>query len=395
MAFSVQDIISQHIFQDVELVAGEKGRKNEIRWFNIMEIMDSPETVSPNELLFTTGYGFQDAELYRELIPQLAQRGVSGMVVQTGYYIDSVPTYILNQANKAGFPVLTIPKHITFSELLHTMIRVLAPECQQGWDDNSMRQAFIFLNQSLKSKARELFPDCGSKSGAQPPEQRIQVVLMESANYIYADEGKRREYISQIRSYIQSHSRICCVQELPHFKYIFLVANSVQNCRSMLCDLSIKCTLLSERFGVDYYMGAETVHSLEDSGIALEHAVESIVTLRSIRARRGVCAYDNINFIKMVGRMHQTDYSAVLDNQPLQILLNYDRAHETNYVHTMRVYLANNCNVTQTAKQLFIHRHTLLKRLDKISIIGNVDLEDYNTRVCMSVNLMFHDFFVY
>ena len=394
MAFTVEDIINRHIFQDVKLLAGEKGKKNEIHWFNIMEIMDSPETVSPNELLFTTGYGFQDANLYKHLISQLAQRGVSGIVIQTGYYIDSIPPYILNQADKLGFPVLSMPKEITFSEILHTMIQVVTPDCQRGWDDTAMRQAYSFLTQNLRNRTKELFPDCVEKAADQE-ERRVQMMLLEPVNYIYSDDTKWRECLTQIRSYIQSHSRVYCAQELPQYKYIFLVANSVQNCRAMLYDLSIKFTFLSERLGVNCYMGTDSLRFPEDAAVSLEHALEAIDTLRSIRARRGVCAYDNINFVRMVGRMHQTDYSAVLDNQPLQVLMNYDRANDTNYVHTLRVYLSNNCNVTQTAKQHFIHRHTLLKRLDKIGSIGGIDLEDYNTRIYMSVNLMFHDYFVY
>ena len=51
--------------------------------------------------------------------------------------------------------------------------------------------------------------------------------------------------------------------------------------------------------------------------------------------------------------------------------------------------------MTQTARQLFLHRHTLIKRLAKISSIGNLNLDDYYTRIYMSVALLFHDYFVY
>ncbi|MGE4277556.1 MAG: PucR family transcriptional regulator [Lawsonibacter sp.] len=395
MAFTVQDLITRNVFPGLKLLAGKKGEKNEIRWVNIMEIMDSPESISPNELLFTTGYGFEDANLYRRLIPQLVQYRVSGIVVQTGYYIDSIPSYILTQADKLGFPVLSMPKNVTFSEILHTMIQVITPDHQCGWDKITMQQAHMFLEQTLKGRSQELFPNCTEKGHAVQENQHVQLMLLEPVNYICTDENKWRDCLTHIRSYIQSHSSIYCVQELPQYKFIFLVTNSDQNCLSMIYELGIKFTLLSERLGTNCYMGTKTIGFSEDAELSLQHVVDAINTLRFIGARRGVCDYDNINFIKMVGRMHQNDYSAVLDNHPLQVLLNYDRSNETNYVQTLRVYLSNSCNVTQTAKQLFVHRHTLLKRLDKIELIGGLDLKDYYTRIYMSINLMFHDYFVY
>ena len=85
----------------------------------------------------------------------------------------------------------------------------------------------------------------------------------------------------------------------------------------------------------------------------------------------------------------------MLDNQHLQILLNYDRVNRTNYVQNLRVYLSNNCNMTQTARQLFLHRHTLINRLEKIEEISDLRLDDYYSRLHMSISLLLHDYFVY
>ncbi len=37
-----------------------------------------------------------------------------------------------------------------------------------------------------------------------------------------------------------------------------------------------------------------------------------------------------------------------------------------DYWNTLRVYLDNECNASKTANELFIHRSTLLTRLEKI-----------------------------
>ena len=83
----------------------------------------------------------------------------------------------------------------------------------------------------------------------------------------------------------------------------------------------------------------------------------------------------------------------VLGNQAIQKLLSYDRIHGVSYVHTLRVYLAYECNITQTAQRLFIHRHTLMNRLLKIEEIAGFKLDEYYTRTYLSFSLIIHDYF--
>ncbi|WMJ83987.1 PucR family transcriptional regulator [Oscillospiraceae bacterium LTW-04] len=388
MAFTIQDLINQRVFPNVKLQAGHKGSKNEIHWINIMEILDAPESVQPGELLFSTGCGLQQQDQHEDLIARLAKRGVSGIAIQIGYYIESIPEYILEQANALDFPVLSLPKNLTFSEILHTMMQLIPSDFKKNWGDNVLKQSYLFLERSLTSRQSEIFPE--------NDDQCVQVLLLAPVNYTNVEEKGWRKCLAQICSFIQSRSRICLCHELPQHKYVFLTTHSShENCLPMLYGLNIKFTLLSEQYGTNYYLGAERLRSPDDLMTTLNHATEALDTLQLIQARRGVCSYDNIRLIKMFGHLHRKDSSVVLDNQPLQVLLNYDKVNNTNYMQTLRIYLSNNCNMTQTAAQLFVHRHTLIKRLSKISSIGGLNLDDYYTRIYMSIALLFHDYFIY
>lgn len=388
MAFTVRDLINQNVFPDIKLMAGKQGAGNEIMWVNIMEILDSPKSVQPGELLFTTGYGLQEQELYRDLLPQLSRRGVSGMAVQPGYYLDSIPSYILEQADALKFPVLLLPKELTFSEILHTMTRLLTPEAQKSWSGAALNQAGSLLEQDLAACAEQLFPADG--------ELCVQVLLLEPVNFAGTDREVWNKCLSQIGSFILSSCVFSRRRELDAHKHAFLAAcRSEEDSRAMLYSLSIQITLLSERYGANYYLGAARLRAKDELTQALKRAKEVLTTLDLIHTRRGACSYDHLEFVKVLGQMHRKDSSVVLDNQSLQLLLNYDRANDSNYVRTLRVYLSNNCNMTRTARQLFLHRQTLIKRLEKISAIGNLDLEDYYSRTYMSMALLFHDYFIY
>ena len=104
---------------------------------------------------------------------------------------------------------------------------------------------------------------------------------------------------------------------------------------------------------------------------------------------------DNRLLVELLGTLHQNEYSIVLGNQALQKLLDHDRYNHTGYVHTIRIYLAHNCNATKTAEHLYIHRHTLMKRLQNISALCGINFTDYYMRVYMSLAILIHDYFTY
>lgn len=60
----------------------------------------------------------------------------------------------------------------------------------------------------------------------------------------------------------------------------------------------------------------------------------------------------------------------------LRKLVEHDRNSATSYVDTLRAYLDNNLSIAKTANQLFIHRSTMIERLNRIRRDLQVDLED-------------------
>ena len=387
MVLTVQTLVSQHLLPGLKLLAGQSGSDNKICWVNSMDMLRHPESLQPGELLFTSGYGLSDQERSRGLIDQLSRREISGLVILTGSFLEQVPGYLIDQADAVGLPLMIMPDTVSFSDILHILMPLFAPSQQQGWDDAVMKQAYAFLTQIITQDTDTIFPD--------HEEQSVQLMLLEPVNYSNTDERQWKDTFSQVRSYIQAQSRMCTYCELPRHRYVFLSTHSPEAAQAMLYELNIKLTLLSEANGASYYMGTEHLRSPERLFVQLQHAVDSLSTLRQVKARRGVCSYQSIRFIKMLGNLHLNDSSVVLDNQALQLLLSYDKTNSTNYVQTLRIYLSSSCNMTRTANQLFIHRHTLIKRLSKITAICGLDLEDYYTRIYMSIALMFHDYFIY
>ncbi len=60
----------------------------------------------------------------------------------------------------------------------------------------------------------------------------------------------------------------------------------------------------------------------------------------------------------------------------LLTLKEHDRTHNSDYYHTLKVYLESNLNAVQASRKLFIHRSTFLYRLEKIQELVTINFDD-------------------
>lgn len=67
-------------------------------------------------------------------------------------------------------------------------------------------------------------------------------------------------------------------------------------------------------------------------------------------------------------------------------LIAYDRKNSTDFMTTLKCFLDNNCNSTHTADELYIHRTTLIRRIDRIEEISGIDFNDRETHVYLVIS---------
>ena len=65
----------------------------------------------------------------------------------------------------------------------------------------------------------------------------------------------------------------------------------------------------------------------------------------------------------------------------LAALKEYDRKHNSDLYQTLYVFLRCNCSQTLTAEKLYMHRNSLIRKIERILDIFPVDLKDYEVRL--------------
>jgi purine catabolism regulator len=102
---------------DVEVLAGEENLDVPVRWVHISELRDPTPWLSGGELLLTTGLALDTPKRQREFIATLADHGLAGVGLGTGFTHETVPPALVEAANDRGFPLFEVPYELPFIAL--------------------------------------------------------------------------------------------------------------------------------------------------------------------------------------------------------------------------------------------------------------------------------------
>jgi hypothetical protein len=90
---------------------------------------------------------------------------------------------------------------------------------------------------------------------------------------------------------------------------------------------------------------------------------------------------------KIIQLLRSSEAGEVLCSDAITSLLEYDHKNNTAYIDTLKAYFANNLNAVRTAKALYVHRGTLLHRLERIKDISGIDFDDADKNLYYQLSL--------
>ena len=140
---------------------------------------------------------------------------------------------------------------------------------------------------------------------------------------------------------------------------------------------------------------SELIHNLGiDWKLLLANAVTFLIVLwvlrkfafgpimRALEQRQGTIAKG------LADAKQQTEALAAFEEETLGALLEHEGAAEL--IHTLEVYFEHHGNLSQTAEALYVHRNTLIYRMDRIAAITHLDLDQPEDRLALQLALRIH-----
>ena len=149
-------------------------------------------------------------------------------------------------------------------------------------------------------------------------------------------------------------------------------------------------TLMTESYPKKVYIGiSSVVDSLKDLARAYKEARIALEVGKVFDNERSVVSYENLGIGRLIYQLPTTLCEAFLQEVfkrgSLETLESRD---DDTQMKTVHAFFENNLNVSKTAESLYVHRNTLVYRLEKIRKLTGLDLREFDHAVTFKVALM-------
>ncbi len=189
---TVADVLRLEPFTSATVVAGQPGLKRPINWVHIASVPDAPRFLNGGELVLTTGYNLPKVSADQEqYILDLVEKGVAGLVLSVGRYMDHAPKPMRELAEQHQFPLIEISYEQPFIDLARAANERIAEESMamvRGALDIQQRLTQLILEGGdLKQLATRLAGLLGQSISIE--NERFEILA--SANVAAVDEARR------------------------------------------------------------------------------------------------------------------------------------------------------------------------------------------------------------
>lgn len=162
-------------------------------------------------------------------------------------------------------------------------------------------------------------------------------------------------------------------------KELFKIAKSVQD--TLVQELGLKTVV---GIGTVVYHIRELARAYKEAGVAIEVG-------KVFDTEKTVINYENLGIGRLIYQLPTTlcemFLQEVFKKNPIDSL-------DQETLFTINKFFENNLNVSETARKLFVHRNTLVYRLEKIKKLTGLDLREFDDAITFKVALMVKKYLV-
>lgn len=364
----------------MRLVAGKAGLENFVRWVHIVEDSEVPDFLHGNELVFTTGIGHRGNDWLKEFAEGLFKHSASGLVVNIGPYITSLPQKLVEFCNDNAFPLFTVPWSVKLIDITYDFChRIMSSEESET---------------SLAAAFRNLIFNPGNKDGYAPVLERrgfhdvsdyilIAAKITHKERFGTSADWKKQRY--QVR-------KLCASPQYP--SCIFVQENYLIVIRQHFSptDAERLASQLVETIAASFSEPTEVFAGISGVGLGFNgihscyHEAMSAMRLAGMK-KQPVMHYRDIGVYKLLFGVESSKILSDYVDTILGPLFEFDSKNNTNCAEVLKCYFENNCSVKEAADILGVHRNTVNYKLKQIRDLLNCDFSEEDK---MKVLLAFH-----
>ena len=127
------------------------------------------------------------------------------------------------------------------------------------------------------------------------------------------------------------------------------------------------------------------VENIQDLSQAYRESRVALEVGKVFDTEKNIIAYDNLGIGRLIYQLPTTlcelFLNEVFKKESINVL-------DSETIGTIQKFFENNLNVSETSRKLFVHRNTLVYRLDKIKKLTGLDLREFDDAIIFKVAMM-------
>lgn len=149
---------------------------------------------------------------------------------------------------------------------------------------------------------------------------------------------------------------------------------------------SIVDTLASEFYYTHAVVGiGSTVESLKELARSFKEAQVALEVGKVFDTEKAIISYDNLGIARLIYHLPTTLCESFLKEVFKKSTI---ESLDQETLFTIQKFFENNLNVSETSRKLFVHRNTLVYRLEKIKKMTGLDLREFDHAIVFKIALM-------
>ncbi|UOE92692.1 helix-turn-helix domain-containing protein [Alkalihalobacillus sp. LMS39] len=136
-----------------------------------------------------------------------------------------------------------------------------------------------------------------------------------------------------------------------------------------------------------------TTNKLSDYYLGYQQAVQALNVVYHRFKDIGFAVFDELGSYTVLHNIKDSSIARLFIDKQLQELLQYSEGKSMDLFRTLRVYLSHNGSIKDTSEELFIHRSSLLYRLEKIQNLLHVNLDSSEDRFDLMMAYKLYDLY--
>ena len=155
-------------------------------------------------------------------------------------------------------------------------------------------------------------------------------------------------------------------------------------------DIEKLAASIVDTLNVEYYIKAVVgigtpASNIKDLAASFKEAQIALEVAKVFDTERSIVSYDNLGIARLIYQLPTTLCDMFLKEVFKQGSI---ESLDQETLFTIQSFFENNLNVSETSRGLFVHRNTLVYRLEKIRKITGLDLRKFDDAIVFKVALM-------